>query len=95
MVACTYLHENEKTNVTDKDLLELLQDDYFQRKFVVKEVRWTEKRLFRKAIKHVNYSVYYRYDDKFPFEVQHLSFRGGPTLENIYAYFMGIHHFHK
>jgi hypothetical protein len=95
MVACTYLHENEKTNATDKDLLELLAHEYFERKFVVKEVRWTEKRLFRKPIEHVNYSVYYRYDDKFPFEVQQMSFRGGPTIENIYAYFMGILHNYK
>ena len=90
MVACTFISEYEKTNVTDKDLLELLsENDYIKERYVVIEYEYyrPKKHIFHKPEKEIHYSVYYRYDMQFPFEVQALSCPGGFDYAATYMYF--------
>lgn len=93
MVACTFLHEYEKTKVSDKDLLELLlENDYIKERYVVieREFYRPKKHIFHKPEKEIIYDVYYRYDMQFPFEVQALSCPVGFDYAATYMYFLGL-----
>lgn len=94
MVCTTFLHTNERTNVTDKDLRELLEESlYIAQNYIVKERSWIEKRLFRKDIKHTMYDVYFKLpapNGGWIGDVQCIGFSGGPKYDQVYAYFLGI-----
>lgn len=96
MPCTTFLHTNETTNVTDKDLRELLLDSlYISQNYIVKERSWIEKKWFKKDIKHTYYDVYFKIPSPYGErnwigDAQCISFSGGPKYDQVYAYFLGI-----
>ena len=94
MPCTTFLHTNESTNVTDKDLRELINDSlYLYKNYIVKEVSWIEKKWFKKDIKHTMYDVYFKLpapNGGWIGDVQCIGFSGGPKYDQVYAYFLGI-----
>lgn len=96
MPCTTFLHTNETTNVTDKDLRELLNESlYISQNYIVKERSWIEKKWFKKDIKHTYYDVYFKIPSPYGErnwigDVQCIGFSGGPKYDQVYAYFLGI-----
>lgn len=94
MPCTTFLHTNETTNVTDKDLRELLNESlYISQNYIVKERSWIEKKWFKKDIKHTYYDVYFKLpapNGGWIGDAQCISFSGGPKYDQVYAYFLGI-----
>lgn len=94
MPCTTFLDTNEKTNVTDKDLLELLNShELLKTLYVVKERPWvTYKRfllIFEVEVHSTVYDVYYRYLGPDDCEVQSMMMPGN-DLKSIRSYFLGL-----
>lgn len=96
MTITTFISTHEKTNVTNKELKELLEEyPYITENFIVKENTWIEKKLFSKNVTHTSYSVYYKllspYGDRsWIGDVQCITLPGGPNFNTVYSYFLGI-----
>lgn len=86
MPVCGWTSLYETTNVTDKDLLELIE--LSGPKYVVREHKIVQKRLFRKPIEKIEYRVYYRYMGADKEDTQDITL---PPYDynSTYAYFLG------
>ena len=94
MVCTTYLSEHERTNVTDKDLLKLLDSSkYVKQYYVVRErtyaiyKRWFL--IFEVQRYKTVYDIYYRYNGPDSCDAQHLCMPPG-SYASTYAYFLGL-----
>lgn len=92
MVCTAFISEHQKTEVTDKDLKELLDHPLIVSKYIVQEVKWTEKRMFRKDIEHVYYNIYYKliYHSSWIGDVQCIGLPNGTKYSQVYSYFLGL-----
>ena len=94
MPCTTFLHTNESTNVTDKDLRELLNESlYLYKNYIVKEISWIEKKWFKKDIKHTRYDIYFKlpaHNGGWIGDVQCIGLPGGTSYNQVYSYFLGI-----
>lgn len=94
MTCTTYLSEHERTNVTDKELLKLLESsEHIKQNYVVRERTYaTHKRwclIFEIQRYKTVYDIYYKYNGPDSCDAQHLCIPPG-TSQSTYAYFLGI-----
>lgn len=94
MPCTTFLYAHEKTNVKDKDLLELLNsNEFIKTHYVVRERPWvTSKRfllIFEVEEHSTIYDVYYRYLGPDSEDVQVMMMPGN-DLKSIQSYFLGL-----
>lgn len=93
MTSCTMLSVSDKTNVSDTDLLHLINKlPHIRDRYVViqRDVYPPRTSIFAKSKKYTTYDVYYRYDMRSQYEVQQISCPGGFTYQSVYMYFKGL-----
>lgn len=94
MVAITFLYEYEITNVTNKDLADMITEVNSilgSKLYVVRETSYFVKRWFSKPKKITYFNIYYKYNGVDNCDVQALSV-GSSSYEAVYAYFTGLCH---